>query len=221
MTKQNTRRLVTSAMLIAVSTALALLSETIPFLQLRFGGTLTLASMLPIILISYMYGVKWGLGSAAVYAVIQIFIGFKTVAALFTPSSDDYMPLKMSIFVLLFDYLLAYTSLGLGGIFARKKKSCLRLVAGGAVAQLCCYLFHVLSGFLFYGAWADWFFSESAFQELSVSAYILEHFSGRGLALIYSFVYNGVYMIPEIILTAIVAALIYRIPAITRRLNGQ
>ena len=51
--------------------------------------------------------------------------------------------------------------------------------------------------------------------------YILEHFSGRGLALIYSFVYNGVYMIPEIILTAIVAALIYRIPAITRRLNGQ
>ena len=41
----NTRKLVTSAMLVAVATALALVSEFIPFLQLRFGGTLTLASM--------------------------------------------------------------------------------------------------------------------------------------------------------------------------------
>ena len=50
--QQTTRRLVTSAMLIAVASVLALVSEFIPFLQLRFGGTLTLASMLPIILIS-------------------------------------------------------------------------------------------------------------------------------------------------------------------------
>ena len=160
--QQTTRRLVTSAMLIAVASVLALVSEFIPFLQLRFGGTLTLASMLPIILISYMYGLKWGLGSAAVYAVIQIFMGFKTVAALFTPDSDSYMALWMAICVVLLDYFLAYTSLGLGGIFARKKGGCLRLVLGGVVAQVICYAFHVLSGFLFYGAWADWFFTESA-----------------------------------------------------------
>ena len=133
--QQTTRRLVTSAMLIAVASVLALVSEFIPFLQLRFGGTLTLASMLPIILISYMYGLKWGLGSAAVYAVIQIFMGFKTVAALFTPDSDSYMALWMAICVVLLDYFLAYTSLGLGGIFARKKGGCLRLVLGGVVAQ--------------------------------------------------------------------------------------
>lgn len=58
--QQTTRRLVTSAMLIAVASVLALVSEFIPFLQLRFGGTLTLASMLPIILISYMYGPEMG-----------------------------------------------------------------------------------------------------------------------------------------------------------------
>lgn len=223
--QQTTRRLVTSAMLIAVASVLALVSEFIPFLQLRFGGTLTLASMLPIILISYMYGLKWGLGSAAVYAVIQIFMGFKTVAALFTPDSDSYMALWMAIWmaicVVLLDYFLAYTSLGLGGIFARKKGGCLRLVLGGVVAQVICYAFHVLSGFLFYGAWADWFFTESAAKDLAISGWIMEHLSGRGLALLYSLIYNALYMLPEIVLTAAVAALIYRIPAVSKNFERR
>lgn len=219
--QQTTRRLVTSAMLIAVASVLALVSEFIPFLQLRFGGTLTLASMLPIILISYMYGLKWGLGSAAVYAVIQIFMGFKTVAALFTPDSDSYMALWMAICVVLLDYFLAYTSLGLGGIFARKKGGCLRLVLGGVVAQVICYAFHVLSGFLFYGAWADWFFTESAAKDLAISGWIMEHLSGKGLAMIYSLVYNALYMLPEIVLTAAVAALIYRIPAVSKNFERK
>lgn len=219
--QQTTRRLVTSAMLIAVASVLALVSEFIPFLQLRFGGTLTLASMLPIILISYMYGLKWGLGSAAVYAVIQIFMGFKTVAALFTPDSDSYMALWMAICVVLLDYFLAYTSLGLGGIFARKKGGCLRLVLGGVVAQVICYAFHVLSGFLFYGAWADWFFTESAAKDLAISGWIMEHLSGRGLALLYSLIYNALYMLPEIVLTAVVAALIYRIPAVSKNFERR
>ncbi len=214
--QQTTRRLVTSAMLIAVASVLALISEFIPFLQLRFGGTLTLASMFPIILISYMYGLKWGFGSAAVYAVVQIFMGFKTVAALFTPDSDSYMALWMAICVLLLDYFLAYTALGLGGIFARKKGGCLRLIFGGIVAQLVCYASHVLSGFLFYGAWADWFFTESAAKDLAISGWVMEHLSGKGLALTYSLVYNALYMLPEIILTAAVAALIYRIPAVSK-----
>lgn len=219
--QQTTRRLVTSAMLIAVASVLALVSEFIPFLQLRFGGTLTLASMLPIILISYMYGLKWGLGSAAVYAVIQIFMGFKTVAALFTPDSDSYMALWMAICVVLLDYFLAYTSLGLGGIFACKKGGCLRLVLGGVVAQVICYAFHVLSGFLFYGAWADWFFTESAAKDLAISGWIMEHLSGRGLALLYSLIYNALYMLPEIVLTAAVAALIYRIPAVSKNFERR
>ena len=219
--QQTTRRLVTSAMLIAVASVLALVSEFIPFLQLRFGGTLTLASMLPIILISYMYGLKWGLGSAAVYAVIRIFMGFKTVAALFTPDSDSYMALWMAICVVLLDYFLAYTSLGLGGILARKKGGCLRLVLGGVVAQVICYAFHVLSGFLFYGAWADWFFTESAAKDLAISGWIMEHLSGRGLALLYSLIYNALYMLPEIVLTAAVAALIYRIPAVSKNFERR
>ena len=74
-----TRKLVTSAMLIALGTAISFVSEWIPFLNLPFGGTITLASLLPLVLISWMYGLGWGLGSAFVYSLFQMAVGFKTV----------------------------------------------------------------------------------------------------------------------------------------------
>ena len=49
MNGSNVRRLTTSAVMIAISTAIAVVCEFIPFLNLPFGGTITFASMLPII----------------------------------------------------------------------------------------------------------------------------------------------------------------------------
>lgn len=216
-----TKKLVTSAMLIAVATALALVSEMIPFLQLRFGGTLTLASMLPIILISFIYGVKWGLGSAFIYSLIQLFLGIKTVSALFVPDSDSYMMLYMALCVVLLDYLVAHTALGLGGLFAAKKRTRSRLILGCIVSQGVCYLAHLVSGAVFYGAWAEWFFTETAFAELDIATFIMSHFSGNALSLIYSVVYNGLYMIPEMILTCIVAFFIFRISAVSERTSDE
>ena len=68
----NTKKLVTSAMLIAVGTVISFVCEFIPFLNLPFGGTITIASTLPVVLISYMYGLSWGFGSALVFALMQM-----------------------------------------------------------------------------------------------------------------------------------------------------
>ena len=59
--------MVECAILIALATVLSL----IKFVDLPYGGSITVASMLPIALISYRRGLGWGLGSALVYAVIQ------------------------------------------------------------------------------------------------------------------------------------------------------
>ena len=56
----NVKRLTTSAIMLAMATVLALVCAYIPFLNLPFGGGFTIASMLPIVIISYMYGMKWG-----------------------------------------------------------------------------------------------------------------------------------------------------------------
>ena len=88
MRQEKTKKLVTSAMLIALGTAISFLSEYIPFLNLPFGGTVTLASLLPLVLISVLYGLPWGLLSGFVYSLLQMAVGFKTVSGLFLPNSS-------------------------------------------------------------------------------------------------------------------------------------
>ena len=212
MKKQSTVRLVESALLIAIAAVLELISKALG-LELPFGGTITLASMFPIVLIAYKYGTKWGLLSGFTYSLVQMLLGAKTVSAMFLPG-DDQMVLWQAICICLLDYVLAYTLLGLGGIFKGKfKKPAAELALGAFVALLLRYLVHIVSGAIFYGAYAEWFFTQEGFY--SIGEKILGTFSGSSLAIDYSIFYNGLYMVPEIILTTVVAAILGSVPQIT------
>ena len=206
MKNEKIKRLVLTAMMLAIATVIAFVCSLIPFLNFPFGGGITICSMLPIIIVSYMYGIKWGLFTGVTYSIIQMMLGYGTVGALFTPTSDSYMGIINALVICLVDYVLAYTSLGLGGVFRNKiENKGLALCLGSIVAISACYAFHVLSGFIFYGAWAEWFFTDTVIAELAVSKWIMSTFTGGGLSLVYSTVYNGCYMIPEIIITAVCA----------------
>ena len=152
--REEAKKLVVSAMMVALGTAISWLCEMIPFLNLPFGGTITIASLLPIVLVGYLYGPAWGFGSAFVYSLLQMLIGYQTVAGLFTPSSDSYMGVTNALMILLLDYILAFTSVGLSSLF-RKMKPLPALVVGSIVGLFACYVFHVISGAIFYGAWAE------------------------------------------------------------------
>ena len=215
---EQTKRLTTSAVMLALAMVLAMVCALIPFLNLPFGGGFTVASMLPIVVISYMYGMKWGFFSAAIYSLIQIVMDLylgkgSTIMALFMPNSEDFMGFSAAIAILVIDYLVAYTLLGFGGAFRKViKNKPLALTLGVILALSLRYIAHITSGFIFYGAWAEWFFSQENFY--SIGAWILENFSGNGLAFIYSVFYNGLYMIPEIIITAVAALVVGRLPVI-------
>ena len=201
-------------MMLAVATALAAICAVIPFLNFPFGGGFTICSMLPIIIVSYMYGVKWGLFTGGVYALIQMVLGNATITALFMPTDESFMGFAAAITICIIDYILAYTALGLGGVFRGKVKSkALALCLGSVLALSIRYILHIVSGYIFYGLWAEWFFGD-AIGQLAVSKWILNTFSGNALSLIYSIVYNGCYMIPEIIITALVAIPVSRISEI-------
>lgn len=212
MKKESTVRLVESALLIAIAAVIELISKALG-LELPFGGTVTLASMFPIVLIAYKYGTKWGLLSGFTYSIVQMLLGVKVVSAMFLPG-DDQMAVWQAICVCLLDYVLAYTVLGLGGIFKGKfKKPAGELALGAFVALLLRYLVHIVSGAIFYGAWAEWFFSQEGFY--SIGEKILSTFSGTSLSIIYSIFYNGLYMVPEIVITTVVAAILGAVPQIT------
>ena len=213
-------RLTTSAVMLALATSLAVVCGIIPFLNLPFGGGYTIASMLPIVVVSYMYGIKWGFFTAGVYSVIQIVLDLylgkgSTIMALFTPNSDDFMGYGVAVAILVIDYLIAYTLIGIGGIFRDIiKNKTLALVLGTILALSLRYLAHIASGYIFYGAWAEWFFTQDNFY--AIGDWILNAFSGKSLSLVYSVFYNGLYMIPEIVISSVVAVGISKIPNIKK-----
>ena len=203
--EETIKRLVVSAVMLGVATTLELVSNFLP-LELPFGGRITLVSMLPIVLVGYMYGVSQGLFTAFCFSVIQILLGMKTVSAFFLPG-DEQMIIWKAFLVCFLDYILAYTVLGFSGVFKGKfKNKALGLSVSSIFALLLRYVVHIVSGAVFFGAWAEWFFSQDGFY--AVGEKILNVFSGASLSVVYSVFYNGLYMIPEIILTAICSALI-------------
>ncbi len=209
----NTRRLVETALLIAIAVILSLFK---PF-ELPFGGGITIASMLPIVLIAYRYGTKWGVFSAFVFSIFQMLTGFHTVSAFFMPG-DNQMVLWKAILVCLLDYVIAYSVLGFGGIFRNKFKSPVSALCVGSIVVLSFrFIIHFISGSLFFGAWAEWFFTQESIANFG--AKVLQNMSGIGLAMFYSLCYNASYMIPEIIITAIVAVIIAKIPVIRNKIN--
>ncbi len=205
---QKTERMTFTAIFVALGTILSLLQ---PF-SLPQGGGITLLSMLPVIIVSYRYGVAWGTASSLMYAVLQMLVGFKTVSAFFMPG-DDQMVVWKAILVCLLDYIVAYGVLSLGGLFRKGSDSAAGLCLGAIVAVLARYIVHILSGAIFFGTWAEWFFTDVLGGEFG--AEVLATYSGFGLSLFYSVFYNGLYMIPEIIITAIGAYIIGKIPQIT------
>ena len=216
--QHNTQRLTESAMLLAVAIVLELASKMfIP--EMPFGGQVTLASMLPMVLISYRHGVKWGLVAGIAYAFIQMAIGARTVAAAFQPGyfGDGRMLLNAFIMCIL-DYLLAFTLLGLGGVFRNHiKRPGVSLACGSLVALGARYLAHVLSGYILFAGWAEWFFTQEGFPVWGMT--LVENLSPNMLGFTYSLVYNAMYMVPEMIITAIAAMLIGRVHQIVTKVS--
>lgn len=216
--QNKTKRLTESAMLIALAVVLELVGRVV-IPPMPFGGQLTLVSMLPIVLISYRHGVRWGLAAGFGYSLIQMALGAGTVTAAFQPGyfGDGVMLLNAFIMCAL-DYVLAYTLLGLGGIFRNKVANRgVSLMLGSLVALGSRYLAHILSGYILFSGWAEWFFTQDGFP--GWGAALVESLSPRVLSWVYSIVYNGMFMVPEMILTAAAALLVARIPQLTEKQN--
>ncbi len=213
-----TKRLTESAMLMALAVVLELVGRTV-IPPMPFGGQLTLVSMLPIVLISYRHGVKWGLSAGLAYSLVQMALGAGTVTAAFQPGYfGDSAMIGRAFLMCLFDYVLAYTLLGLGGCFRNVLRSSgTALMAGSLIALGCRYLSHIVSGYVLFAGWAEWFFTQEGFP--AWGAALAQGLSPELLGLVYSIVYNGMFMVPEMLLTALAAVLVARVPRIVEKVS--
>ena len=182
MQNKTVRYLTESAVFIAVATVLSLLKIDLPF-----GGGVTVVSMLPIVLISHRWGVKRSLFTAFVYSLIQLLLGLDNVgyAKTFATAAG----------VVLLDYVIAYTVIGLSAMLEKPfGKTRAALAAGIAVTFCIRFLCHLITGAWIWGEWMP-----ETFMNLTMTN-----------PWIYSFLYNGWYMLAELVATEIVAMLIYQ-----------
>lgn len=176
--KNKTIRLTETAVMLSFATVLSIL----PLLELPYGGSVTVCSALPLLIISYRHGCKWGVFAGVVYGILQMLLGMKNVMYFTTP---------LSILAVIFlDYVFAFAVLGLGGVFRKTIKNQIpAMVVGGVFALFLRYVLHTIAGAT---VWAG----------LSIPT---------EAALTYSLAYNATYMLPETLVTALGAALVCRV----------
>ncbi len=189
MNHSKTKMLIEGAIMLALATVLSL----IKVFELPWGGAVTLLSMLPICLFSIHYGVKKGLMVSFLYSLIQLFLSLGNVLSWGLNAGT-------LVACLLIDYIAAFTVLGLAGMF--RSKGVPGWITGTAIAIFFRFCVHFISGVILWKSYGE----------------LWNGFSTDNTYL-YSLLYNGAYMLPEMIFTCAAAVLLYKMPATKKLLT--
>ena len=122
----------------AVCMALSNVLSMIKLFDMPQGGSVTPASMLPLMLFAYVYGVGPGMTVGAVYGVMQFII----------------QPYFLSVPQMLLDYPIAFAMVGLAGLFSKNENRALGLSLGVVLGSLGRFVAAVLSGVVFFAEYA-------------------------------------------------------------------
>lgn len=192
--KKSIHILAESAIMVALSTVLSLLK----IWQSPYGGSVTVLSMAPIILLSMRHGVKAGLLAGLAYSVTQLLFGLSNLAWIPTPLGV--------VLGALLDYILPFTLLGLGGIFRNANLSknqtantMLTAAIGALLVTVIRYVCHVVAGVV-------------VWYELDLVWYADDptHIVNLYGPWMFSIIYSAIYMVPEIIITTFGAGLLHK-----------
>ena len=187
-TIRKTPNLVRTAILVALAVALSFAK----LWEMPMGGSVTLGSMLPILLISLALGVKWGLAGGIAFSLFQL------LQAVIEGNVFPYCETAGTLIIcVLFDYLFPFIALGLCGIFRHLSLGKFRhfgAYLGIFSVVVFRFLCHYVTGVAIWGQWAP---------------------DGMGKFL-YSLLYNGGYMLPELLITLVLAAILLESPEIKR-----
>ncbi|MBQ9982936.1 MAG: energy-coupled thiamine transporter ThiT [Oscillospiraceae bacterium] len=191
MKKNSTQVLVEGSAMVALATILSY----IRVFKFPTGGSVTLLSMLPIVVFSMKHGVKKGIFVSFVFALVQLLQGVSE--GLFGWG----LTAPMLISCILLDYIVAFTAIGFAGIF--RNKGAVGRISGTIIALVIRFICHFLSGVVIWGT-------------------VGELWTGFSIdnVFLYSLVYNGIYMLPEIIFTVIGAHALFTVPQTSKLLAG-
>lgn len=174
----DTRAITYAAVCVALSFALSY----VRIFKMPMGGSITFASMLPVMLFAFMFGTRKGVVVGVIYGVLQAV-------------QDPYIihPAQFAL-----DYIVAFGAVGLAGIVRDlglfKDNIRARFALGAAIAVAVRFVSHYLAGVFAFGEYGKVFAGE-----YNISALANPYF--------YSFVYQCLYLIPELAIVLAVGML--------------
>lgn len=159
------------------------------------GGSIGIA-MVPVLIISYRRGFLSGVVCGLIVSLLQMLSGIYVIQG--SSFDSSFMQVMGPFFQIMLDYVLAYTLVGFAGIFSKPFKTSnskgmkvTYIIIGSVLGGFLKYLSHVLSGIFFW--LGD---GSSSFGGVANNTHL------------YSWVYNGAYSIPNIILCTIIMVII-------------
>ena len=178
--------LVEGAMMLALAWIIDYLCALAPYNAILFpaGGSITVG-MVPLVYYAYRRGAAWGVGAGRVFSGLQILMGW------YPPPAGTWWAFVLCV---LLDYVIAFTIIGLAPLFARPfgvqtvGRRLLGIGVGGGIVCVLRYASSVLSGAILWGSYAP-----------------------EGMnPWVYSLIYNAGYMLPNAVLTGLLAVLLCR-----------
>lgn len=164
---QTTKSIVYGGACVAASFVLSFIK-----ISMNYGGSITLASMLPLFIYCYVFGVGKGLVVGVVYGLLQFIQG----------------PYFLTVPQFLLDYILPFAGICLAGVFKKVMPEKGAIFCGAVLFSILRLAFHIGSGII-------WFGMDSVVDTLP----LFGSTEAMG-AFVYSFLYNAIYMVPETII---------------------
>lgn len=168
----------------AVCVALSFALSYIRFFKMPMGGSITFASMLPVMLYSYMFGTRKGVLAGLIYGVLQ--------------AVQDPWILHPAQFLL--DYGVAFAAVGVTGCIKGFKlfegKPRLQFTLGGITGGVLRFISHFFSGAFAFGSFGPGYAEEYGMPALN-NPYV------------YSLVYQTMYVIPDLLIVIIIGLILF------------
>lgn len=168
-----------------VCLALSFVLSRLKLFEMPMGGSVTPASVLPIVVFCMAFGPVWGFAVALVFACLQLIGGY-----LLTP------------FQVLLDYILGYLCLGFTGFAAPKIEK--RTSIGNPLKRFCSAGIVKAAGFTVFAYVARWFCSV-----LSGVIFYAEYAPEGMNPWVYSMAYNGSFLAVDCVITLAVMFVLF------------
>ena len=179
----------------AIMLALSFALSCAKLFEMPMGGSVTIASMLPVMLISIKYGISVGLATSFTYSLTQMLQALASANVF--PYCETVGTLVLCI---LFDYIVPFTLLGLAGLFHKlkiTKNTELNVYIGIVSTVILRFICHFVTGVVIWKQWAP---------------------DGMGKYL-YSFLYNAGFLSLDFIICIVCAILMFRKAELRKLVN--